>query len=192
MGGELLPECGDVPGPEQLALDQAVEPGGGRVVLRVRRAHHRVGGQVDPALLDAADVELVDARRVDDRGLDVEAVGGVAERLDALHRGEGHRAVAHQHRGTAVTGLARAVDAPVAHLGGERRVLVVEQPRGRRVVEVGQPVVAEAHALAELVLPGLVLAVHGVLDDARALPDTDEPRQRDEFGCQALGQFDQR
>ncbi len=46
-----------------------------------------------------------------------------------------------------------------------------------------QPVVAEADALAELAADDVV--PDRVLDDARALPDTEEPGQRDELGGEA-------
>ena len=55
---------GLVEGPQQVALDGSVQPLPGRVVLRRRRPHHRVGGQLDLRAGDRAVPDLGEAVRV--------------------------------------------------------------------------------------------------------------------------------
>ena len=192
-----MAEGRDVPRPEELAFDEAVHAGGGRVLFRVARPDDGIGGEVDPRPLDPTEVELVDAGRMGDLHLEAEAVVGRPEDLDRPGRREGLDADTGQHAGAAVTRLGRAFEPPVAGLARQRRVLVVEQPGERAVVQEGQAVVAEADALPELVgAPfgarfgvGVALA-DLVVDDAGALPDADQPREGDELGRQVGGDVD--
>ena len=154
-----------------------------------------VGREVDARALDLAEVELADAARVHERHLDVESAVGVAQRLDRLGVGEAAaRRSPGSMRRARVAVAERAGESPVAGLGDERRGLAALSAGNshvyERVVQVRQAVVAEADALAELVGDRLVADL--VVDDARPLPDAEEPGERHELGGKVDGQLDHR
>src|SRR5690606_10338945 len=78
---------------------------------------------------------------------------------------------------------------PVAQLGHERGAGAVgtEQPGTGRIVDHVATVMAEADAVGEL---ARVVPVALVVDDAGALPDAQQPRQRDDVRRQVGGPFE--
>src|SRR6476620_6818591 len=81
VGAQVVAERGDVPRPQQPALDETVEARRGRVLLRARRAHHGIGLEVDARAVDGAEVELAHAAGVDERDLDLEVAARGAQGL---------------------------------------------------------------------------------------------------------------
>src|SRR6185312_1088058 len=187
VGRDRLAEGGDVPRPQQMTLDEPVHAGGCGVLLGVDGTEYRIRRQVDAGALDLADIELTDSAGVQDRRLDVEAACRVAQRLDGCRTAEGPHTDPRQHSRPWVAVGGRATQPPVARLGGEWRELVIEKPGVRGVVEVRQSVVAEAHALAELVIAHVV--PDRVVDHAAALPHPEQPGEWHKLGGNAVVEF---
>lgn len=136
MGRQLLAEGGEIPGPEHVVVDEAVQPGGGGVFLRRDGAHHGVGDQIDSRPLHLPDIEFAHTPRVEDRDLDVETIGRIPQGFDRACRGERQQADPREEAGAGIPIGGRPAQAPVSGFRREWGEILVEQPGIGGVVEV--------------------------------------------------------
>jgi hypothetical protein len=147
-----------IEGPQQFAINQAIEPVSLGVLLRAVRASHRIGAEFSTRTGDG---------RIDD--------AGDFNRAQPNLRDSGR--VGHRH----LAAIIRAWS-PKSRLNGEGLdpvAVVIQQPTARPIGKEGSTVGVEGHLLTEAeILDGRVLA------SSDANPSADEPLQRREFGGQ--------
>lgn len=180
MSAQVLTEGRDIPGPQQVGIHKSVHAGSRRVLFRALRAHDGVGGEINARPRHFANIELVNATRMHERNLNLEATVGRAKVLDFFGGAKRPLAKCRKQSWTRIAIRGGAAKAPIPGLCHVRSALIIEQPRVRVVVEVRKSVVCEANALAKLDAARAVANL--VVDDARTLPEANEPRHWRKFG----------